>query len=447
MSLDALTRTFPFRVRPLRDETVASLSRRVLEANGEPGDLPRYLLAAHALPKDDWAAVLHTKNRSRPAPRPTDAGVRHIDGTTCRQCTDLLIPRWMCTLCAHGAHVEQEPHFRSPVCIRHSRWTGFDIEPTQQHRVPGSHVEAARRFDTLRRKGRIDPRLYGVTSQHLLDELGATEEDVFPIAVGLIADITAPGFLRSLLDPRRTYRQAYRMLAREVTRHGGGNLPETTRALWLVLRPVFAAARAAARTGTPFTAGHPHDFPVHPAAVTHMPVMRDREPFTVFLDQTHDTPLTASQHLGKAYQRLIPGTRTRHHVCRHGHEFTRNSDNPTPRCPECPRHGAATPGVNDIASQAPHLLREWDWDRNMPLTPTMVAVSSSDRVHWLCSKGHSFPATANNRSNNDQGCPYCKNRRILPGFNDFATRYPKKFAELAPRACLIIVWSTRLRRG
>ncbi|BDV32254.1 zinc-ribbon domain-containing protein [Microbacterium terricola] len=425
-------RPFPFRVRPRHGESIQSLTRRVLAANSEPADLPRVLLAEHQLAKAEWPTLLHQKNRSTPAPRPFNAGVFHRDGTTCDQCTDLLQQRWMCTLCTHGDHVEQDPHFLAPVCARHQRWVGFTETPDAQHRIGQSHLRAAARFEKLRRTSRIDPRLYGLASQHLAAELGRSESDVFPMVIDLIAQLTHPDFLRVMLDPRQTYARTFLKLQSAVTARAGSKQPDTTRALWLALRPAFAAARTASRTGEPFIAGHPHDFPVHPAAVANLPRMREREPFTRFLEQTSDTPATANSYLGDAYQRLVPGSHTRHHVCAHGHSFTRTSSDPDPRCLVCPRTGTATPGLNDIGSR-PALLAQWDYERNGDLLPTMVAISSSIKVHWLCRReGHPFSATPSNRSNNDQGCPFCQNRSILPGFNDFATRHPRAFAELAP---------------
>lgn len=432
MTYADLDRAFPFRVRPLRDETIDSLTRRVLTANAEPADLPRHLLSAHGLSDADWPSVLHQKNASAPARSPVSTGAHHADGTTCEQCTDLLTQRFMCTHCSHGHPVEQEPHFRAPVCARHRRWTGFDASPDNQHDVSRAHVRAARRFDTLRRTGRIDVRLYGLVVQHLTAELAKSEADLFPAAVGIISDLTDPALLRRLLDPRRTFAQAHTLLRRTVATRFGEEPPATIRALWLALRPAFAASRSAARTGAACSPSHPHDFPVHTEAVKDIPHMREREPFTAFLTATGDTPESANAFLGNAYQRLVPGTGRRRHVCPHGHEFVRATSVRSPRCPDCPRGGAATPGSNDIASQSPRLLAEWDHERNAPLTPSMVAVHSGDSIHWLCSKGHSYPATPSNRTLNDQGCAVCQNRRILPGFNDFATRYPKKFGELSP---------------
>ncbi|WEG08645.1 zinc-ribbon domain-containing protein [Microbacterium horticulturae] len=430
---DELHRTFPFRVRPRYRETVDSLTRRVLAINGEPADLPTRVLTTHGLTADQWPTLLHKKNRSRPYDA-VNAGVHHHDGQMCAQCTDLLPHRWMCTLCAGGDHVEQAPHFTSPVCFRHRRWLGFTETPERQHTTSAEHVRAARRFDKLRQAARVDPRLFGLVSGHLTDELQASEEDVFPTSIALIHQLTHPDFLRKMLDPRQTYRRGYLRLQAAVTSHAGRRLPGTTRALWLLMRPAFAAARTAARTGQPFASGHPHDFPVHPAAVRALPHMRDREPFTRFLEQTGDTPSSANTYLGAAYQRLAPGTRSRHHVCRHGHTFTHTSADLEPRCPRCPRAGAAIPGVNDIASQAPRLVKQWDWQRNGALSPTMVATSSHDKLHWLCKKQHPFSATPSNRTQNDQGCPVCQNRRVLAGANDFATRFPRAFAELSPSA-------------
>lgn len=427
-----LERTFPFRVRLHHRETFTSLERRVLARNGEPRDLSKRYRAEHHLTAEQWRGTLHRKNRSTAPPVP-DHGVHHADGDTCEQCTDLLSHRWMCTSCAHGEHVEQEPHFLSPVCDRHSRWVGFDSTPEAQAPVGQQHIDASRTFEKLRRNARLDPRLYGLVSTHLTSELELSERQAFPIAVEVIAAITSTDFLGTILNPTWTFARAFRHLTSTLRRVTRRAVPETTRALWLAMGPAFAGSRTVARTGRPWSMQHAHDFPV-PAAVRHSATrVGERESFANYLAQTDDTPVTAAAYLGASYQRLVPGSRARHHICRHGHEYTHTARDGQHRCPDCPRIGEATSGVNDIASQAPHLARQWDHERNGNLTPTMVSVSSSIEVNWLCRKGHSFPATPSNRTHNDSGCAFCQNRRILPGYNDFATRYPDAFSELAPK--------------
>ena len=70
----------------------------------------------------------------------------------------------------------------------------------------------------------------------------------------------------------------------------------------------------------------------------------------------------------------------------------------------------------------PELLREWDYDKNAPLTPDEVTASSSRMVWWMCSNGHNWKAVVYSRKKS--GCPYCANRKVLVGYNDLATTKP-----------------------
>ena len=70
-----------------------------------------------------------------------------------------------------------------------------------------------------------------------------------------------------------------------------------------------------------------------------------------------------------------------------------------------------------------NLLKEWDESRNFPLTPDTVSYGSKKKVWWTCENGHSWQTTVHVRSEGS-GCPYCAERKVLPGFNDLETLYP-----------------------
>lgn len=77
---------------------------------------------------------------------------------------------------------------------------------------------------------------------------------------------------------------------------------------------------------------------------------------------------------------------------------------------------------NSIAFVLPELLAEWDYDKNI-ISPECVTFRSHKLIWWKCKEGHSWQARPLNRANNN-GCPYCANRKLLKGFNDFKTLYP-----------------------
>ena len=99
-------------------------------------------------------------------------------------------------------------------------------------------------------------------------------------------------------------------------------------------------------------------------------------------------------------------------------------------CPVCGGR-KIIPGVNDLAALYPALAAEWS-DKNFPLTPCEVRPHSSRSVFWRCARGHEWRATVNSRAGQSNGCPYCANRRVLKGFNDLKTVYPKIAAQWHP---------------
>jgi hypothetical protein len=89
-------------------------------------------------------------------------------------------------------------------------------------------------------------------------------------------------------------------------------------------------------------------------------------------------------------------------------------------------------GVNDFATVNPVLVSEWHPTKNDDLTPEKVLFKSSTKAWWLCSENHEWEAPIKSRSIEDLGCPYCTNRRLLIGFNDFATVNPDLVSEWHP---------------
>ena len=87
--------------------------------------------------------------------------------------------------------------------------------------------------------------------------------------------------------------------------------------------------------------------------------------------------------------------------------------------------GRCKPGINDLATVDPELASEWHPTENGNLKPSMFAVNSHVKVQWLGKCGHSFPGIIKNRHVQKTGCPYCSNQKLLQGFNDLKTRFPK----------------------
>lgn len=142
-----------------------------------------------------------------------------------------------------------------------------------------------------------------------------------------------------------------------------------------------------------------------------------------------------------------------------------------------------------LSTTHPEIAAQWDHDKNAPYTPETVSAGSSKRMWWLCEKGHSWDAPVSNRVNygcpvcygrrvlagyndaattnpelldefdaenseydlsevtagsekilawkcslghrwesnpyNKKGCPTCDGKKVLPGFNDLASKFPE----------------------
>ncbi len=98
-------------------------------------------------------------------------------------------------------------------------------------------------------------------------------------------------------------------------------------------------------------------------------------------------------------------------LCLKGHEWEATVANRSNGrgCPYC-----VNQKVNDancLQTVTPTLANEWHPEKNGTLTPRQVSAFSNKKVWWLCSKGHEWEATVNNRSNG-HGCPYCAKQKV-----------------------------------
>lgn len=89
-------------------------------------------------------------------------------------------------------------------------------------------------------------------------------------------------------------------------------------------------------------------------------------------------------------------------------------------------------GFNDLASLRPDLAAEWHPTMNADFTPTAVTRSSGKKAWWIDSLGHEWETAINNRTNGNSGCPFCAGVKVLPGFNDLASKLPSLAAQWHP---------------
>ena len=123
-------------------------------------------------------------------------------------------------------------------------------------------------------------------------------------------------------------------------------------------------------------------------------------------------------------------------ICDQGHEWqtpvssmvkNRNKFPNSTGCPYCAGQRVIS-GETDINTLAPHLVQEWNYSRNQDMLPEQTAAQSNKKAWWICQYEHEWEATISSRYRG-LGCPYCSGRRILPGYNDFATKYPSLMTE------------------
>lgn len=79
----------------------------------------------------------------------------------------------------------------------------------------------------------------------------------------------------------------------------------------------------------------------------------------------------------------------------------------------------------------PELAAEWHPTKN-GFGPDCVTKGSHRKIVWLCKYGHEWSAPVNSRTYQGNGCPYCGNKKLLEGFNDFTTRFPDLAKEWHP---------------
>lgn len=77
------------------------------------------------------------------------------------------------------------------------------------------------------------------------------------------------------------------------------------------------------------------------------------------------------------------------------------------------------------------LIKEWDWKENnkLNLNPYLLTIASHKKAHWVCKKGHKWIASINHRGIGETKCPYCSNKKVLVGFNDFESQFPELMKE------------------
>jgi len=115
-------------------------------------------------------------------------------------------------------------------------------------------------------------------------------------------------------------------------------------------------------------------------------------------------------------------------------------------CPYCSNKKASK--ENNLTVLYPKLSQEWHPTKNEKLTPQQVTKGYDKKVWWICSSGHEWEATPNNRTTIikkknrtyfGSNCPFCSGLRVTPDktikvlFPELVKQWhPTKNADLKP---------------
>ena len=101
-------------------------------------------------------------------------------------------------------------------------------------------------------------------------------------------------------------------------------------------------------------------------------------------------------------------------LCPKGHSYkatVKNRTNNKSGCPYCA--GKFPSNENNLVSIFPEIAKEFHPSKNGNESPYQFTYGSKRKIWWLCSKGHSYEATVNSRTNKRTGCPYCAGKKSL----------------------------------
>jgi len=75
-----------------------------------------------------------------------------------------------------------------------------------------------------------------------------------------------------------------------------------------------------------------------------------------------------------------------------------------------------------IADGKPELIKEWDFEKNYPLTPYNITCGSGKKVWWVCFVcNYKWSTTIASRCRSGNGCPACSNRTVTDKNNNNLT--------------------------
>ena len=89
------------------------------------------------------------------------------------------------------------------------------------------------------------------------------------------------------------------------------------------------------------------------------------------------------------------------------------------------------PGVkaskdNNITITHPEVSKNWDYDKN-DKEPEDYLAGSRQKVWWHCDTcRHSYQQVIRDKTRHNSGCPICRGRVVVKGYNDIMTTHPDR---------------------
>lgn len=74
-------------------------------------------------------------------------------------------------------------------------------------------------------------------------------------------------------------------------------------------------------------------------------------------------------------------------------------------------NGSKCPICSSLVNTNPQLYKQWNYDKNKNIEPYNIVAGSGKKVWWMCEKGHEWKASVNSR-NRGSNCPYCSGKKV-----------------------------------
>jgi hypothetical protein len=79
-------------------------------------------------------------------------------------------------------------------------------------------------------------------------------------------------------------------------------------------------------------------------------------------------------------------------------------------CPFC--CGRRVSDKNRLTTNFPEICKEWDYNKNVCVSPENFSYGSEMKVWWVCENNHSYKSKISSRVKQKHSCPYCYNRIV-----------------------------------